>query len=167
MSEYSDTCQILPKWCTMGICPTGFLTLDTVRGAYMQQLQIRSDHHTPSTFTQPKGIRILEQGSPWLKFLEFEPAWLFASAKFLAQPYDPPFARPKYIPNCTLLTHSSSKFWPLPAHSWIFLLKDILAFCVTWPLHLVAPEFQNTYKVLDSTKLGWWRSECCCQNVGI
>lgn len=105
----------------------------------LQQLQIRFDHHISSTFTQPERIKILEQGLPQLKFLEFEQADCLPVSNSLRNittlhlHHLRPQLRLTYPQLVEALT---------APHTLVYLsLEGDLNFS-TWPLHLVAPEFQ-------------------------
>jgi hypothetical protein len=105
----------------------------------LQQLQIKFDHHTSSRFTRPERIRILEQGSPQLKFLGFEQADCLPMPNSLRNitTLHLHHLRPELH-----LTYPQLVEALTAPHALIYLsLEGDINFS-TWPLHLVAPEFQ-------------------------
>ena len=105
----------------------------------LQQLQIKFDQHTPLTFPLPEGFKILEQSTPQLKFLGFE------QGDYLPVPNS---LRNLTTLHLHRLDHALHLTYPqlvealTAPHTLLYLsLEGDLNF-LTWPLHLVAPEFQ-------------------------
>jgi len=110
----------------------------------LQQLQIKFDQ--PTFLTRPEGFKILEQGSPRLQFLRFEQADCLPVPQSLCNlttlhlHYLHPELQLSFQQLVEVLTSPNTLLY--------LSLQGDLNFA-TWPLHLIAPEFQlNHLKAL-------------------
>ncbi|KIM40335.1 hypothetical protein M413DRAFT_446521 [Hebeloma cylindrosporum] len=116
--------------------------LRTATAPNLQQLQIRFDHHTSLRFTRPEGFRILEQGSPQLRFLEFEQADCLPIPSSLRNltTLHLHHLRPELH-----LTYPQLVEALIAPHTLRYLSLEGDVNFATWPLHLAAPEFQLSH----------------------